>query len=172
MARKSTWTNPDGLVVGYGPHYAERHDAGAIMDVDGSVQEQVLDISWESTFGESNSYIQLPKYASVVDMWLEVIVAWASGDSGTLSVGHTEADTADVDAFMTTTDLAAAALTPAGKKIRGNGVYFSADTDTTALEKPAVLTDDFDDSTIGVKVFLTKTNNFTAGQARLHVRYR
>lgn len=170
MTRATTWTNADGLVVGFGRNYAERQ-AGSVVKTEGDTKQAVLNVTYESTFGESGALIQLPKNVRVTDIYFEVTTPWASSDSGTLSVGHTEADTADVDAFFTTTALAAAALTPAGKKIAGDGVYIKADTDTTALQIPAVLTDDYDDSTIGVKVFLTKANNFTAGEGRLVVQY-
>lgn len=170
MTRKTTWTNSDGLVVGFGPNYAERQDGG-VVKTEGNTKQAVLNFTWESTFGESGAYIRLPKYARVLDMKFEVTTAWASADVGTLSVGHDEADTADVDAFFTTTALAAAALTPAGLSIAMDGVYAKADTDTTALQIPAVLTDSYDDATQGVKVFLTKANNFTAGEGRLVVTY-
>lgn len=170
MTRKATWTNSDGLVGGYGPNYPERA-VGGVVKTDGSVKEAVLHVTYESTFGESATFIRLPRMARVLDMSFEVTTAWASSDSGTLSVGHDEADTADVDAFFTTTALAAAALTPADKVIAGDGAYFKADTDTTALQIPAVITDSFDDATLGAIVFLTKANNFTAGEGKLVVRY-
>lgn len=170
MTRATTWTNSDGLVVGFGPNYAERLAGGEAKTV-GEAKQAVINVTWESTFGESGAYVYLPKYVRVTDIVFEVTTAWASSDSGTLAIGHTEADTADVDAFHTTTALAAAALTPAGKKIAGDGVYIKADTDTTALQIPAVLTYDYDDNTKGVKVFFTLTNTFTAGEGRLVVTY-
>ena len=94
-------------------------------------------------------------------------ISWAGGTS--LAVGHTEADTADVDAFLTATELATANLTPAGKVFAPvAGVYFA---DTNSLLLPAVITDDFDDSSIGAKVFFTSVGTWTAGAGRLIVRY-
>lgn len=170
MTRATTWTNSDGLVVGFGRNFAERKDGG-VVKTEGGTKEARLQVTWESTFGESGAYIQLPLNVRVTDIYFEVTTPWASSDSGTLAIGHDEADTADVDAFFTTTALAAAALTPAGKRIAGDGVYVKAGTDTTAVRVPAVLTDSFDDATKGVKVFFTKTNNFTAGEGTLVVQY-
>lgn len=173
MTRATTWTNSDGLVVGFGRNFAERKDGG-VSKTEGAIKEARLQVTWESTFGEAGAYIQLPKYVRVTDIYFEVTAPWASSDSGTLSVGHTEADTADVDAFFTTTALAAAALTPAGKRIAADGIYVGftdADVTGTMAQIRAVLSDDYDDSTKGVKVFFTKTNNFTAGEGTLVVQY-
>ena len=170
MTRATTWTNGDGLVVGFGRNFAERQ-AGGVVNTLGESKQAVLKVTYESTFGEAGASIRLPKNVRVTDLYFEVTTAWASSDSGTLAVGHDEADTADVDAFFTTSALAAASLTPAGKKIVGDGVYVVADTDTTALQIPAVITDSYDDSAQGAIVFFTKANNFTAGEGRLVVTY-
>lgn len=167
MTHLSTWTNSDGLVVGFGPNVPERQ-ASAVAKTYGEVREARLHITYESTLGEAGALIQLPRMTKVLGVEFRVDTAWASGDSGTLSVGHTEADTADVDAFLTASALAAAAMTPAGKVIVGDGAYLA---DTNSVKIPATLTDDFDDATKGVKVFFTKANNFTAGEGTLVVRY-
>lgn len=167
MTYKATWANSDSLTVGFGPNYPERN-AGGVIKRFGAEEEAVVKITWESTLTEGGAGIYLPKYAVVTSMLFRVDTAWASSDSGTLDIGHTEADTADVDAFFTATALAAAALTPAGKVIQGDGTYLK---DTNSLKLPAVLTDDFDDSSLGVKVFFTKTNNFTAGEGTLIIKY-
>jgi hypothetical protein len=167
MTRKSTWTNSDGLVVGFGANFPERQEGGVVKSF-GSVQEAVLNITYESTLGEAGASIRLPKNAVVLEATLEVTTAWASADSGTLAVGHDEADTADTDAFFLPATLTAAALTPAGKTFYGDGVYFK---DTNAQKLPVAITDSFDDATKGAVVFFTKANNFTAGAAKLVLRY-
>jgi len=170
MTRASTWSNPDGLIVGFGPNYPERQKGGEVKTA-GVTREAVANFTYQSTFGESGVVIQLPKNVRLLDAYFEVTTAWASSDSGTLAVGHDEADTADVDALITATALAAAALTPAGKVIPADGVYFKAGSDTTAIRLAATITDSYDNANIGAKVFITKANNFTAGAGRLVVQY-
>ena len=167
MTRASTWSNSDGLVVGFGPNYPERQSGGEVK-TEGNMREAILDITYQSTLGEAGASIRLPTNAVVMSATFEVTTAFASGDSGTLSVGHDEADTADVDAFFLAATLANAALTPAGKTFYGDGVYFK---DTNAQKLPVPITDSFDDATKGAIVFFTKANNFTAGAGRLIVRY-
>jgi hypothetical protein len=169
MTRKTTWTNSDGLIVGFGPNYSER-SAGGDVKTGGGLREARVTVTWESTLTEGGAGFYLPLYATFHGAWFEVETAWASADAGTLAVGHTEADVADVDALFTTTALAAAALTPAGKKIAADGVLAVGD-NADNRGNPTVLTDDFDNSAKGVKVFFTKTNNFTAGKGTLVVQY-
>lgn len=173
MTRSATWTNSDGLVVGFGKNYPERMLQAETNRV-GSVREAVLDVTYESTFGASGARIQLPTYVSVRSVWFEVTEAWASADSGTLSVGDDSEDTDDVDGWITATALAAAQLTPAGKKIKADGVYAvgddggSADTDNKAPEQLRSVGYGL---TTGATIYLTKANNFTAGKGRLHVEF-
>ena len=166
MSHASTWTNSDGLTIGYGVNSPE-YDKAGVLETDGVVKEAVLHIDGvNSTFGESATYIQLPRMTKLLGADFRVDVAWAGGTS--LSVGHTEAGTADVDALFTTTALAQAAMTPAGKVIVADGTYFA---DTNSVKIPAVITDDADDATIGAKVFITSTGTWTAGKGTLIVRY-
>ena len=169
MTHKTTWANSDSLNVGFGPNYPERQAAG-VHKSEGVERVAMLHVTYESTFGESSAYIQLPRMAKVLSADFRVDKAWASGDAGTLAVGHDEADSADIDAFITATALAAASLTPAGKVIPGDGVYLVGDNPDNEGFKVA-LTDSFDDATKGVKVFITKANNFTAGEGTLIVKY-
>jgi hypothetical protein len=166
MTRKSTWTNADGLVVGFGPNFPERQEAG-VVKTEGNLKEARINVTYQSTFGESGAVIQLPKNAVFHTAWLEVGTAWTSSDSGTLAVGHDEADTADVDAILTAQ--APAALL-AGARIVADGVIAVGD-NADNRGNPTVITDSYDDSTIGAKVFFTKANNFTAGTATLVVQY-
>ena len=170
MTRASTWSNADGLIVGFGPNYPERQ-AGGEVKTEGNMREALLDVTFASTFGEAGASIQLPQNAVVTNATFEVTTAWASADSGTLAIGHDEADVADTDALFLPATLAAAGLTPAGKVFTGDGAYFKAGTDATAQRLAANITDSFDDATKGAVVFFTKANNFTAGAGRLVVQY-
>jgi hypothetical protein len=48
MTRQSTWTNADGLVVGFGPNLPERNVAGD-YSTDGAFKEAVLQITFQSS---------------------------------------------------------------------------------------------------------------------------
>ena len=80
MTRKSTWTNADGLVVGFGPNFAERNEAG-VHDTDGQVKEARLAITWES----SGANVAIPAGSVVLDVVMKVGTAWVGGTS--VSVG-------------------------------------------------------------------------------------
>jgi hypothetical protein len=171
MTRSATWANSDSLTVGFGKNFAEREAAG-VLKTEGVVKEARVSFTHESTFGESSTYIQLPKNVVVLSAHLRVDALWTSSDAS-LSIGHTEADSADVSAFMTitqgdhgSTKLGAAA----GTVLTMDGTYFK---DTNAVKIPAVLTKDYDTTTIGVKVFITSTEGvaWTTGEATLIVRY-
>ena len=173
MTRASTWANPDGLNVGFGPNYPERMVSGH-QKTYGVEKEARLDVTWESTFGATGAKIVLPTHVAVKDVFFEVTTAWATSDAGTLSVGDDSADTDDVDGWISATAMAAAALTPAGKHITADGVYAvgddggAADTDNKAPEQYRSVGFGL---TQGVTIYLTKANNFTAGAGRLIVRY-
>ena len=168
MTHPVTWSNPDNLVVGFGRNVPEREAAG-VMKTEGTVKEARLHFTYESTFGESDTYIQLPRMVQLLSAHVRVDTAWTSSDAS-LAIGHTENGTADVDALFTITALDHAALTPAGLVIAADGTYFA---DTNSVKIPAVLTDDADDADLGVKVFITSTEGvaWTTGEATLIVRY-
>lgn len=152
MTRASTWSNPDGLVVGFGPNFPERN-VGGVVDTPGFVKEAVLQFTFES----SSPNISLPANSVIHDVFLVVGTAWVGGTD--VQVG----DGGDPDGFISASQGATANLT-AGKMIRGGGAYMVADTDTTAQELPKVYT-----SADTVDVAFTGT--FTAGTASLVVRY-
>ena len=74
MTRKSTWTNADGLVVGFGPNFAERNVAG-VLETDGVVKEARLAI----TFQSSGATVDLPAGSVVQDVVMKVGTAWVGG---------------------------------------------------------------------------------------------
>ena len=152
MTRKSTWTNSDGLVVGFGPNYAERNVAG-VHDTDGQVKEARLAITHES----SGANVAIPAGSVVLDVVMKVGTAWVGGTS--VSVG----DGSDGDGWISTTQGATASLT-AGATIRAGGVYAIGSTDTTAkaLGKVYASADTLD---------VAITGSYTAGGADIIVRY-
>jgi hypothetical protein len=152
MTRQTTWTNADGLVVGFGPNYPERNTAG-VIETDGVVKEARLAITYQS----SGANVSLPAGSVVLDVAMKVGTAWVGGTS--VSVG----DGSDGDGWVSTTQGATANLT-AGATIRAGGAYAVGGTDTTAkaLGKVYASADTLD---------VTFAGTYTAGSADIFVRY-
>lgn len=151
MTRKSTWTNADGLVVGFGPNFAERNVSG-VLETDGVVKEARLAI----TFQSSGANIDLPAGSVVQDVVVKVGTAWVGGTDVQLGDGT------DADGWISATQGATANLT-AGATIRAAGAYAIGDAATNrGLGKVYASADTLD---------VAFTGTFTAGTADVFVRY-
>lgn len=151
MTRKSTWTNADGLVVGFGPNFAERNVAG-VLDHDGTVKEARLAITHQS----SGAKVDLPAGSIVLGVVMKVGTAWVGGTR--VEIG----DGTDPDGYISSTQGAAANLT-AGAAIVAGGAYAVGDAATNAgLPKVYAAADSLD---------VTITGSFTSGTADVFVRY-
>lgn len=151
MTRKSTWTNADGLVVGFGPNYPERNEAG-VLETDGVVKEARLAITYQS----SGANIALPAGSVVLDVVMKVGTAWAGGTD--VQIG----DGSDADGWVSATQGAVANLT-AGATVRAAGAYAIGDAATNkGLGKVYTSADTLD---------VAFTGTFTAGTADVFVRY-
>jgi hypothetical protein len=151
MTRKSTWTNADGLVVGFGPNFAERNVSG-VLETDGVVKEARLAI----TFQSSGANIDLPAGSVVQDVVVKVGTAWVGGTDVQLGDGT------DADGWISATQGATANLT-AGATIRAAGAYAIGDAATNrGLGKVYASADTLD---------VAFTGTFTAGTADIFVRY-
>ena len=151
MTRKSTWTNADGLVVGFGPNYPERNEAG-VLETDGVVKEARLAITYQS----SGATVALPAGSVVMDVVMKVGTAWAGGTD--VQIG----DGSDADGWISATQGAVANLT-AGATVRAAGAYAIGDAATNrGLGKVYASADTLD---------VAFTGTFTAGTADIFVRY-
>ena len=151
MTRKSTWTNADGLVVGFGPNFAERNVAG-VLETDGVVKEARLAI----TFQSSGATVDLPAGSVVQDVVMKVGTAWVGGTD--VQVG----DGTDPDGWISATQGATASLT-IGATIRAAGAYAIGDAASNrGLGKVYASADTLD---------VAFTGTFTAGTADIFVRY-
>lgn len=151
MTRKSTWTNADGLVVGFGPNFAERNVAG-VLETDGVVKEARLAI----TFQSSGATIDLPAGSVVQDVVMKVGTAWVGGTDVQLGDGT------DPDGWISATQGATASLT-IGATIRAAGAYAIGDAASNrGLGKVYASADTLD---------VAFTGTFTAGTADIFVRY-
>lgn len=151
MTRKSTWTNADGLVVGFGPNYPERNEAG-VLETDGVMKEARLAITYES----SSATVAIPAGSVVMDVVMKVGTAWAGGTD--VQIG----DGSDADGWISATQGAVANLT-AGATVRAAGAYAIGDAATNrGLGKVYASADTLD---------VAFTGTFTAGTADIFVRY-
>jgi hypothetical protein len=153
MTRATTWTNSDGLVVGFGRNIAERQ-ATAMVETDGSIKEVVMDFTYQST----SPALELPADCVVTGMYLIQTELWDGGTS--LKIG----DGNDDDGWFTATLLAEATLDDENNQIFvADGAYAIGDAATNrGLQKKYSASDTID---------VTITGTFTSGKSRLVVNY-
>lgn len=157
MARKNTWSNADGLIVGFGPNTPEKY--AQTTEVDNTpVKAAVVrfDYTQVNTAAAGSINWTAPAGSTVVAVELVVDQAWVGGTS--LEFG----DASDTDGFITTTQGATASLT-AGAKIVGAGLYTKGATDTTAQEFKV-----YSSATV---CSVLRAGTFTAGSATLKISY-
>lgn len=152
MTRQSTWTNADGLVVGFGPNLPERNVSG-IYYTDGVIKEAVLQVTYQS----SGAVIPIPAGSAVLDVLVSVGTAWVGGTK--LEIG----DATDPDGWISATQGATANLT-AGAELRAGGAYAIGTTDGSAKALAKVYA-------TATNLTATITGTFTSGTATVVVRY-
>jgi hypothetical protein len=157
MARKNTWSNADGLIVGFGPNTPEKY-AQTTEDDTKSVKAAAVrfDYTQVNTSASGSINWTAPAGTNVVAVELVVDQAWVGGTS--LEFG----DASDTDGFITTTQGATASLT-AGAKIVGSGLYTKGATDTAAQEFKA-----YASATV---CSVLRVGTYTAGSATLKISY-
>jgi len=149
LSRKASWTNADGLVVGFGSRYPERY-ATAVANVDGSAVEITLDFNYKSGTPVT---MDIPAGTYVERVLLFIGDHWDNGTA--LEIG----DGTDPNGWFTTTLLAEATLDDADNQVfQADGVFSLKAADTAGIGKLYSTAD-----TIDVLV----TGTFTTGSARL-----
>ena len=157
MTRASTWTNSDGLVVGFGRNTPELAGGYTVANVVGS-KVSAVHFSYKDINAASAISAPVPAGSRVLSVRVKVHDAWA-GAANALIVG----DGSTTNGYITTTNGAVANLT-AGASIVPDGVYAFATTDTTAPELKVYASAD----TIDVD---SADTDWTAGTATLEVVY-
>lgn len=157
MARKGSWSNADGLVVGFGPNSPEKNAQTTEAD-NAPIKAAVVhfDYTQVNTAASGSINWTAPAGSTVVAVELVVEEAWVGGTS--LEFG----DASDTDGFVTATQGATASLL-AGAKIVGAGVYTKGGTDTTAQE--------FKVYASATVTSVLRVGTFTAGAATLKISY-
>lgn len=167
MTRATTWSNSDGLVIGFGKNTPERagnvhrNPAGDAGVKSASVFFDYKDMNACTTGGTVN--VPVPLGARVLDVRVVCNTAWTCTGTNTFEVGLTGGDT---DLFLTTTVGTIANMT-AGAVLNGDGVGTyddTADGDVTAAELYKFAAAD----TIDI---VTAMSDWTAGTATLIVTY-
>ena len=154
MTRASTWTNSDGLVVGFGNNFPERNDAG-VNEVDGNDKSAQLNITFQSTSGASGAKVSIPAGSIVKNVFMKVGTAWVGGTS--LAFG----DASGTGSWITATQGATANLT-ASAAIQAQGAYAYTSTEGQLPPKAYAAATD---------LYITVAGTFTAGTATIVVEY-
>lgn len=154
MTRASTWTNADGLIVGFGNNFPERNDAG-VNEVDGNDKSAQLNITYQSTSGASGAKISIPAGSIVKNVYMKVGTAWVGGTS--LAFG----DATTPAGWITATQGATANLT-ANAAIQAQGAYAYTATEGQLPPKAYAAATD---------LYITISGTYTAGTATIYVEY-
>jgi len=163
--RSSSWSNPDGLVVGFGTHKPTLEGSQLKSNVGpGGVKTGVVKFSYKDinakSAGQVAAYVPVAAGSKIVEVKLVIDEAWA-GASNTLEVG----DGSDQDGFITS-GVAAVANMTAGAVLAATGVYTAGATDTGAAELKYYAAAD------SIDVFaVSGSTDWTAGSATLVVTY-
>ena len=159
MTRKSTWTNADGLVVGFGPNTPQLTGNATSEDMESS-KSALVKFSWKDLNAGSAINVPVPAGSRILDVRLVVDVGFTSTGTNTITVG----DGNDADGFITATAATTTTMATAGAVINNDGVYAFGATDTGAAEIKLYAAAD----TIDVASAMT---DWTAGSASLMVTY-
>ena len=167
MSREATWTNSDGLVVGFGTHSVD-NDVAAVRGGTEKTLEVEYDLATLSdTFAATNVKPQdviIPRGSVFVEGYLTTLVA-ATGSSSTLDIGTwgVNASTPVVDdADGLVADVTIAEMTSIGEVHVLDGALI-ATAGTTAAGA-------ISDSDVVIAPSY-ETSAFTAGRVRLTVKY-
>ena len=158
MTRKSTWSNADGLVVGFGPNTPELTGNATCEDTQSS-KAAAVKFSWRDLNAASTINVPVPAGSRILDVRLVVDVAFTSTGTNTITVG----DGSDADGFITATAADTTTLV-ANAVINNDGVYVKGDTDATAAEIKLYSAADTID-------LVSAQTDWTAGSASLMVTY-
>ena len=158
----TVYRNDDGLTRAYG-----RSEGGPALTggfgVHGEdrVVEALIDFSELAAFGTNRLISQIPGVvipagALIVEATVDVSTAFTSGGAATLSLGLTQEDGSIIDVDGIDATIALSALNAVGKTVACDGALVNG----VALTAKASLS------------ALVGTANYTAGTARLVVKYR
>lgn len=168
MARNSTWTNSDGLVVGFGTHSADNNVAAVRGGTEKTLEMEIVLTDLVDTFAATNKDPQavvIPRGSYITEAYIQTLVAATSGgaatlDIGTWGVGLTTEVVDDADGLVA--DVTIAEMTSIGEVHVLDGALVGSSGQT------AVGATSLSDVVIAPSY---ETAAFTAGKVRLTVKY-
>ena len=168
MSRGSTWTNEDGLVVGFGTHTEDNNVAALRGGTEKTLEMEINLADLPDTFAATNKDPQavvIPRGSVFTEGYLTTLVAATSGGAGTLDIGTwgvglTTEVVDDADGLVA--DVTIAEMTSIGEVHVLDGALI-ATAGTTAAGA-------ISDSDVVIAPSY-ETSAFTAGKVRLTVKY-
>jgi hypothetical protein len=175
MSRGSTWTNSDGLVVGFGTHSEDNNVAGVYTGANGEVTivQEITLADLPDTFAATNvdpQAVRIPRGSVIKSAFLQTIVAASTSGSPTLDIGTWGVGLAtevvdDADGIV-------ADATPAELGAIGEGILLDgpmiADAATAASTVATVGATSDSDCVIAASY---ETAAFLSGKVKLHLTY-
>jgi len=167
MSRNATWTNSDGLVVGFGTH-SEDNNVPAVTGT-GSVKTLVVALPDATALEAVGSVttasippqsVLIPRGSRILEASFQVTTAFTTSASGALDIGTHSAAAVDDDPNGIDAAIAVTALDAVGAVVACNGALVAGVTSCGAASTSDV-----------VVTFAYSTGVFTAGAGVLTVRY-
>jgi hypothetical protein len=166
MSRANTWTNSDGLIVGFGQHSSDNHVPGEVRPA-GVVKTAVVEIvgvDLVDTFAATDvppQALTIRRGSKIISAALMVTEAFTSGGAATLDLGLwgksaavvDDADGIDVDIALTAIDAVGDIVVCDGALVNGV-IAVGATANSDCVIAPSY-----------------ETAVFTAGKASLTVQY-
>lgn len=161
MARSETWTNSDGLDVGFGARDS-LNDNGATVRTQGNVEIFAMELDWDNLpaaagTAPSSKSIPVPAGSTIHRATFTVTEVFASGGATTLTIGLKEADGSVIDADGIDAAIAKTAIDAVGDVVQCDGALVGG-----------VLTVGAADAYIATSV---ATGPYTAGKGELVIEY-
>jgi len=167
MSRNATWTNSDGLVVGFGTH-SEDNNVPAVTG-SGSVKTMVVELP-DATALEAIGSVTvasippqsavIPRGSRILEASFQVTTAFTTSASGALDIGTHSIAAVDDDIDGIDEDIAVTALDAVGAVVACDGSLVNGVTTCGAVSTSDV-----------VPTFGYATGVFTAGAGVLTIRY-
>jgi len=160
MARNATWTNDDGLVVGFGTRDS-KNDAGATVEVESNVGlfQMILDydnLPPASGTAPSTKSVPVPANSVITNVELQVLTPASGSGTSTIDIGFIDSTGAEIDVNGLYAALTASGdLNTTGAVVHGSGALVDASVGSS-------------DAYISVR---GDTADLTAGQLRLTMQY-
>lgn len=171
MSRDATWSNSDGLVVGFGTHSVD-NEVSAVLSSNGGrvvLQREIVGVNLVDTYAAAQTAPQdvaIPRGSRIIRASFQVVVAFTSGGAATLDIGlFTKGLATDVTdgADILVADMSIAELTSIGE------VHVLDGTAIAASGQTAVGATGLGDCVIAPSY---ETAVYTAGKGILTVEYQ